>query len=100
MIGRVKGTREIVHQVQGAGVAMRLKQHVKRCGRPISPRPEWPDFGGVVPVIVDHRDTALLAPHLETPAHAGEFLQSFAHYIRLHAQFERTAMAAVAFSTL
>ena len=101
LIGRVKSPREIVHQVLGPRVAMRLKQHVNPLRQTrFRGRQSRQDLGGMVPVIVDDRNASLVSSDLEPPAHAGELRSDLRELHRVHAQFDAAAMAAVALRTL
>src|SRR5580698_2006892 len=86
----MKGSGEIVEQVEGARITMRLKKHVhaamaaglRRCER-------GANFGGVMPVVVNQRDSVRHTAYFETSADAREFAQAFADHVRLDVQFER-----------
>ena len=58
------------------------------------------DLRGMVAVIVDDRDAALLPALLKSPVHAGKFRQSLANQVGRISNSSAMAMAAVAFSTL
>ena len=85
----MEALRELVHQVLRARVAMRLKDREDtpeiaklRGGQ------RGANFGGVVAVIVDHRDAAGLAAHLETAIDAGVAGDGLADRIERDVQFQ------------
>src|SRR5579885_501779 len=79
----VEGAPEFVHQVHGPAVAVRLEQHVN-AAETAQPRGRQggADFGGMMAVVVDDRDAALLAADLKAPVHAVKGLERPADHIR------------------
>src|SRR5579862_6695744 len=88
-IGLMEGAREIVHQGRGAGVAMRLEEHVnvaETAGAGGGERRS--DFSGMVAVIVDHGDARDGAAHLKAAVDSGESGEGFANGVRRDFEFQ------------
>src|SRR5438067_9078823 len=76
-VGLVKCAPKFVHQRLRSGVAMRLEQHVNSCvAAGAGSRESCTDLRRMVPIIVNHGDSARRAADLETPVDAAELLQA------------------------
>jgi hypothetical protein len=72
-VGLVKGARELVHQMERAGEAMGLEEHVDAAETAHAGAIQGrADFGGMVAVVVDDGDAALDAAHLKAAIDAVE----------------------------
>ncbi len=101
-IGLMKGAGEIVQQRLRASVTVRLEQNVNAL-EAAGPRgrQRGANFGGMVAVIVDHRDAALRAAHLKAPVDAGEIAPGASRIVSTGNSSSRpTATAAAALSSV
>ena len=72
-VGIGEGGGELVHQVAGAGVAMRLEDDVDLAKSALARGGQrGPNLGGMVAVVVDHADARGLAAQLEAAVDAAE----------------------------
>ena len=83
----MKSAGELLRQVERPRVAVRLEQHVDA---PEAAEPRGiqggADFGGMMSVIVNDRDAAFFAAHLEAPLHALKCRQGSTDGLGLHFQ--------------
>ena len=99
MVRAVERAREVVHQVHRPRVSMRLKDRVNPAIAAVAGgRERCTDFGRMMPVVVDDRDSLLLPALLEAPVNSAQTSPGprGSHRQRCPAP-NRSAIAAVAF---
>ena len=79
-VGVVESGRKFVHQIAGAGVAMRLEDDVDLAIAALPRRRQRrPNLGRMMAVVVNHADARGLPAQLKAPVHAAEILQRVAN---------------------
>src|SRR6266849_7568039 len=89
-VGLIEGAAEFVPEMLRARVAMRLKEHQQAIEfADARGYQRGADFGGVMAVIVDHRDVVDHAFNVEAAADARELAEPFADQFRGNIQIQR-----------
>ena len=82
-VGIGKGGGEFVHQVAGAGVAVRLKDDMQAAEPALAGRGQGgSDLGGMMTVIVNHADSGSLPAKLEAAIDPAETVEGSANLVR------------------